>query len=317
MVWKLEIVINLKSFFKCVVLSRCRSTRRAGIVVFLTLIMSAESFAQSDECAASNSTTVIWCESFESNEPLASRYFDFNSDEDDLEIVSTISMHGQRALRATWDAGEVDAGAFMVSFGKSPVDSQSSANESYREIYWRLYLLLEDGFDGQPDKLTRATVFANANWAQAMIAHLWTSGGTVLELDPATGIDEFGNLATTKWNDFGNLRFLGAKRGVTTFQPGRWYCVEAHVRLNDPGLENGVFEFWIDDNLQAASESLNWVGTWNEYAINAINFSGYWGAGSPARQSRYLDGIVIATEKIGCGTSSISRPKAPSDFRTE
>jgi hypothetical protein len=38
---------------------------------------------------------------------------------------------------------------------------------------------------------------------------------------------------------------------------GVWYCVEAHVRLNDPGSANGVQEFWINGNLEASSSDLD------------------------------------------------------------
>jgi hypothetical protein len=159
------------------------------------------------------------------------------------------------------------------------------------------------GWQGSPAKLSRATVFAGSNWSQAMIAHLWSSGDYLL-VDPASGVDEYGNVVTTKYNDFANLRWLGYKRGTTPiFDPGhddRWYCIEAHVRLNDPGLSNGIQEFWIDGNLEARRDGLNFVGSYTGYGINAIFIENYWNAGSVKEQERYFDNFVVSTERIGC-----------------
>src|SRR2546422_743640 len=81
---------------------------------------------------------------------------------------------------------------------------------------------------------------------------------------------------------------------------GQWYCVEAHAQLNDAGSSNGVFEFWINGNLDARETGLNWVGSYSAYAINALFFENYWNTGSPAAQERYFDNIVISTQRIGC-----------------
>jgi hypothetical protein len=32
-----------------------------------------------------------------------------------------------------------------------------------------------------------------------------------------------------------------------TWELGKWYYVEFHVKLNDPGVSNGIAEFWIDE----------------------------------------------------------------------
>jgi hypothetical protein len=90
---------------------------------------------------------------------------------------------------------------------------------------------------GGADKLTRAFVMADGNWAQAMIAHLWSGSdgddSNYLVMDPASGTDPGGRLATTGYNDFANLRWLGAQQGTTPLfdsnHVGEWYCVEAHV----------------------------------------------------------------------------------------
>jgi hypothetical protein len=96
-----------------------------------------------------------------------------------------------------------------------------------------------------------------------MMAHLWGDPPATgrLYLDPASGTDASGNLLSTKYNDWPNLRWLGALGGVTPLfdasHAGQWYCVEAHARLNDAGQTNGVFEYWIGGELQAREATLN------------------------------------------------------------
>jgi len=81
---------------------------------------------------------------------------------------------------------------------------------------------------------------------------------------------------------------------------GRWYCIEAHAQLNTPGEPDGVFEYWLDGNLEARETGLNWVGPFSPYGINAVFFENYWNGGSPAAQERYFDNIVVGTQRIGC-----------------
>jgi hypothetical protein len=101
---------------------------------------------------------------------------------------------------------------------------------------------------------------------------------------------------------------LGFKKGdiemFSTANSGKWYCVEAHAKLNTPGEKDGIFEFWINDTLQNGSYDLNWHSTWNNdpdnFGINAIFIENYWNNGSPVTQERYMDNFVISTDRIKC-----------------
>jgi hypothetical protein len=177
----------------------------------------------------------------------------------------------------------------------------------YREIYWRVWMRTQPGWQSAVDvKLSRAIVFAGSDWSEAAIGHVWSAGagGSYLQLDPASGTDSGGALRTTKYNDFANLRWLGQATGRTpllaTSQAGTWRCVEAHMRLNDPGQSNGVFELWINGRLDAARSALNWLGAYDAFGINAVFLENYWNNGSPAEQERYFDDFVVSTQRIGC-----------------
>lgn len=181
----------------------------------------------------------------------------------------------------------------------------------FDEIYWRMDVRAQKNWiGGGPAKLTRAMCLANSNWAQGMMAHLWSGGANdhFLGMDPASGIGLDGKLKSTKYNDFSNLRWLGFKAGTidlfSSENADRWFCVVGHVKLNTPDKKDGIFEFWINDTLQASSQNLDWHSSWNRDAknmhINAIFFENYWNAGSPVEQERYFDNLIISVKPIEC-----------------
>ena len=261
----------------------------------------------------------IWCDDFEQNR--LGQYFEYDSSSSDFVRAAGVGMDGSYGMRVHFAAGQVSAGSLHLAMGKVP-DSYfrtvDAGTAIYRNVYWRMYVRNQTGWSGGGGyKLSRAISFATSNWAEAMMAHVWGDppGSGELSLDPASGTDAAGNLLTTKYNDFANMRWLGAQAGVTPLfdasHVGQWYCVEAHAQLNDAALSNGVFEFWINGNLEARETGLNWLGSFSAYGINALFFENYWNTGSPVAQERYFDNIVISTQPIGCVGSGSPPPPPP------
>jgi uncharacterized protein YjdB len=250
----------------------------------------------------------IWCDDFEQDR--LSSYFEYSDSDDRFIRSSGVGVDGSTGMRARWETGRVGAGNLHLAFGRTPSPYMRPVDDgtvNYRQVYWRMYLRHQPGWTGGgADKLSRAMIFATSGWAQAMIGHVWSSGATneQLAVDPASGTDETGNLKSTKYNDFDNLRWLGLARSDAPIfdsdHVGRWYCIEARVRLNDPGQSNGLFQLWIDGIQEAERTGLNWVGAYDAYGINAIFFENYWNSGSPVDQERYFDNIVVSTTRIGC-----------------
>jgi hypothetical protein len=287
------------------------------ILLFLSSCIFFRCKAQCFSCASAPLGT-IWCDDFEDTIPLNKKYFEYDNNNGDFVPVKGIGRNGTTGMRVIFQQGEISAGNIKKSFGRTP-DSYIGKYAvmpalDFNEIYWRIDIRLQAGWTGGGgDKLTRALCLANSNWAEGSMAHLWSgTASNFLVMDPASGIDVNGNLVSTKYNDFANLRWLGAKTGsidiFSTANSGRWFCVEGHEKLNTPGKSDGIFEFWINDTLQAQSTNLNWHGTWNSnpsnYKINTILFENYWNAGSPVLQERYFDNIVISTKRIGCNCST-------------
>lgn len=249
----------------------------------------------------------IWCDDFEVDR--SADYF-----EGTVDRQTGTGVGGSIAAAFHFTQNNSGAGGFKIAFGRTPSVYFRAVDDGvrdYRQVYWRMFVFIPESWVGNgADKLSRATIMADSNWSQAMIAHVWSgadpgSNSDVLLLDPASGTDTSGNLVTTGYNDFANLRWLGIRSSsypvFATENFGTWHCVEAHARLNDPGQSNGVFQLWINNTLEAESSPLNWVGNYNSYGINAVFFENYWNNGSPVDQTRYFDNIVISTAPIGCG----------------
>lgn len=265
----------------------------------------------SQECRDQEADHAEWvfCDDFESEGPFvaAGRYFEYGDSGGDFVPADSVGVGLSRGMRTRWQAGKVGAGGFKLAFGRNPNEYMNRGIRSdtdFREIYYRMYLRHQPGWQGNPAKLSRATVFtSNDSWSQAMIAHLWNDGDGHLLLDPAscvTGTD----VICQGYNDFEHLQWLGFRSGTSpifsTEDSGNWRCVETHVRLNDPGQSDGVHEFWIDGQLEARREGLDFIGDYTAFAINAIFFENHWNDGSPVQQERYFDNIVVSSKPIGC-----------------
>jgi hypothetical protein len=284
----------------------------AGFGLFCLLVLKP---INAGECDRMNDHPEwIFCDDFESTGPMVApgRYFEYGDNGGDCVVMDSLGLDGSRGLRVVFQKDEVGAGGMKLAFGRNPNGYMRKGirpNDNFREIYYRQYLKMQAGWEGNPAKLSRATVFtSSSDWSQAMIAHLWSDGNYHLLLDPVRCVDDQGSVKCIGYNDFPHMSWLGNKSGVTpifaTDHSGVWYCVEMHVKLNDPGQSNGLCEFWIDGNLEARRDNLNFVGTYTGYAINAVFFENYWNSGSIKEQERYFDNIVVSTQPIGAYNST-------------
>jgi hypothetical protein len=217
-----------------------------------------------------------------------------------------------------------------LAFGRNPsgyMDKGIRNTEDFPEVYYRFYLKMQDGWQGNPDKLSRATSIAASDWSQAMIAHHWGSGLYYLAVDPASCVDDANSqVMCVGYNDFAHLEWLGAQAGTTPIfdsdNDDIWHYIEIHVKLNDPGQANGIQECWIDGVLDVRRDNLDFVSSYTDYAINAIFIENDWDAGSPQIQERYIDSFVVSTQPIGEWTPGPQPPgqasnPSPSDSATD
>src|SRR5438034_660625 len=270
--------------------------------------------AAGSECANPPPGT-IWCDDFEVDR--LSSYFEHLSPSS-FARTAGVGLDGSSGMKAVYTPGVAQAGDLKVAFGRSPdpayVTPVDGGTSDYRDIYWRAYLKNQAGWTGGgAGAFTKAMVLASPDWAQAAVGYVVAPGfGDALRLDPVSGTDADGNLLTTGYNDFDHFTWLGNATGATPIfgeaAVGQWYCIEAHMRLNDAGQSNGILEYWINGTLDAQRTGLNFLGSYSAFGINAIFFENYWSATAPQPEERYWDNIVVATQRIGCGPSGPPPP---------
>jgi len=224
------------------------------------------------------------------------------------------------AVNFGFNKGDVDGkGGRKVAFGDFPGSAATvKKGQQFNEIYWRIYVKHEHGWEGSPAKLSRATSIVSNNWQQAMIAHVWSGAGNSITLDPARGVDgQTNQIKTTKYNDFDNLFWMGNKPTSdfeisSTEESGYWVLVESRAKLNTPGKDDGINQLWIDGRLEVERNGLNFRGSYVKHGINAVFIESYWNNGSSKDQGRWLDNFVISTSPIG----SVVCPANPTLFKT-
>jgi hypothetical protein len=92
-------------------------------------------------------------------------------------------------------------------------------------------------------------------------------------------------------------------------QPGQWYCLEFELKANTPGLHDGYQKMWINDQFKGEVNNMRWRDT-TDLRINAVQltFSG----GGPKTEHRWIDNVVVSTQKIGCvATNNLTPPARP------
>ncbi len=284
---------------------------------FFLCCFSSNVFSLSEECTNWRTTHPhwLWCDDFESDSSLEQNYFDVNRENGRFGVVSDTAYAGTHALRNGYAAGVESAGWLKFSFGATPVLPKRYIDRNFDDVYWRFYMQTGPNWIGQPAKVTRAMIFSSKNWAQAAIGHLWEGNVLSMGLDPVSGVVG-STVVTTGWNDFAHMKWLGKVDGSEQVYANanreKWYCIEVHMKLNTPGSSDGVFEFWINESLQANKNNLNWRGSYTTYGINALTLEGWTNNGAKQNQNRYFDNFVVSTRKIGCyETDAASPPQAP------
>jgi len=125
----------------------------------------------------------------------------------------------------------------------------------------------------------------------------------------------------TGWPDFspscsGNTGYVRAypraSTSISDFK-GRWVAIEVHSR-RDTGVGDGVFQLWIDGNLEIDAQNVAWAGApcaSNEFFRNGY-LLGWSNAGFDQDTTVFIDDVVFSTSYIGLLDDQLpSRPIAP------
>jgi len=271
--------------------------------------------------------SILFCDDFDDGIAISNKWNAYSSSGGNFVPVASVGVNGSTAMRGVYQPGVLGAGRFSIGIGGLPSyylpggggenwQHVISPESTFREIYWRQYLRLEAGWSGVPGKFSRVRVLSDPQPGDgahptAFQGHFWqqpnaNQGGTLggLMFDNTRGVDANGNVID-RGNNSGTSYWLPKTRGSTAIfqdypQGSAWICIEAHVKLNEPGMQNGIEEFWVDNQLDARRTDQNHIGIYTQYGFNQVVFDSQWNGGAPQANTFYRDNIVISTQRIGC-----------------
>lgn len=208
-----------------------------------------------------------------------------------------------KALRTTLKQGENNALNLRYLFARRH-------GEEPEEIYFRYYLRF--GTDWNPDrdggKLPGlAGTYGKGGWGMRKSdgTNGWSVRGAFARSMPAgagegqvTPIGSYVYQADMKGNSGSNWGWGEGPGGL--LQNNRWYSIEQHIKLNNPGAHDGVFRAWIDGHQVIEKTGLSFR-TIPDLRIESVWMNVYHGgtATSPRDMSLYIDNVVIARSYIG------------------
>jgi hypothetical protein len=196
---------------------------------------------------------------------------------------------------------------------------------SFKNGYDELFIQMWNYYTGDDGKFDHGSMPKNMRvMSSDNSTQKWNLVVTVNDNDNNRGSDS----VAIRYN--GGPNDWGAAYGSYIVPDNKWVCFELHVKLNTPGKSDGLVEFWIDGILKAKKYNINIQDSY-DYKMNSVLVGGWYsnsGKNSDQWNYRYIDDLVVSTERIGCGSSTISsdantpiyimlKPPAPTGIRIE
>ena len=199
---------------------------------------------------------------------------------------------------------------------------EDKIGEEPEEIYFRYYLRFADDWDQTVSggKLPGISgTYGAAGWGGRKPGGTdgWSARGTYFMSisgdNPLSGTHPIGTYCyyadqpgtygdTWAWN----TEYKGF------LNKNRWYCIEQYVRMNTPGVHDGVIRAWVDGRPAFEKEDIMFR-TADHLKIEQIWMNVYHGgkAVSPYDQHLYVDNVVISRQYIGPLNGVIPDPPNP------
>jgi hypothetical protein len=95
----------------------------------------------------------------------------------------------------------------------------------------------------------------------------------------------------------------------------RWYCVETHIKMNTPGVANGVIELWVDgvQTMSHTGRQFRGPNVSNPNGNSSLaNFNGIRIYRQAGVGTMWYDDFAVGSTRIGCSGSSTPPTSTPS-----
>jgi hypothetical protein len=112
-------------------------------------------------------------------------------------------------------------------------------------------------------------------------------------------------------NYYQNIATWGQNSHLT-----EWHWYEERIKVNTPGVADGIVQIWIDDVIYADYSNIPFRDVGDTRGFGAIQHTGEWGGGGgtiPTTGYWWIDHTVISTSRIGRpgGTVDTTPPAQP------
>jgi hypothetical protein len=228
-----------------------------------------------------------------------------------LEVVDTIDSDHQRKFEP------LQGKALRVKIAEGSTGAMSTSYKFRREtghepeeIYFRYYLRLADDWNQtlQGGKLPGISgTYGIAGWGgrKSDGTDGWSARGsfslTIPADNPLGGTTPIGTYCyhADMKGQYGDIwvwqnEYLGFLRN------NRWYSIEQYVKLNTPGVKDGVLRAWVDGRPAFEKTDIRFRHV-DKLKIEQVWMNVYHGGKkpSPYDQHLYIDNVVIARSYIG------------------
>ena len=213
-----------------------------------------------------------------------------------------VSLQG-RALRAKIPEGKNASMSVIYKFA-------DKIGEEPEEIYFRYYLRFADDWDQTVfgGKLPGISgTYGRAGWGGRKPDGTdgWSARGTyylsITGDNPLSGTHPIGTYCyyADQPGSYGDT-WAWTKEYKGFLQKNRWHCIEQYVRMNTPGIHDGIMRAWVDGR-PAFEKTDILYRTVDTLKIEQIWMNVYHGgtAVSPYDQHLYVDNVVVARRYIG------------------
>lgn len=237
---------------------------------------------------------------------------------------------GNWALQRRLTAGTA-SGAIQYAtqhFGDAPSGPvhAGTAGRRFDDIYIQYKIYYSAGFDlanmdkqliiGTQDDRRHADICCNP-W----VAHYLTIFPVVGTRDLVAESNNKQSATSQWWGFRQNASGYGPNNRYAT-QPGTWNTIEVRRRLNDLGVDNGIFQLWINGILLSDNRTVRYRTAWNgtvgsnfNYGTNFAMISDYALSPITRDETLFYDDIKMSTSYIGVDGGQTQLPAAPRNLR--
>ena len=191
------------------------------------------------------------------------------------------------------------------------------------ELYWRVWERFASGWIWDTAQQVKGfNVGTNGVYPNFWVMHVF--GSPHLTIQAQIPVEA---CATGDSNPYGNGQPYDACRyddKISTPEAnGVWYCLEGHIKMNTPGVADGVIERWTNGTLISSFSGRTFRGAAvsgknGNSSLATFEFIRVYVQGEAATGVRYYDDLAVGNTRIGCGTQADSTaPTAPTGVKIQ